>query len=96
MPIPAGLLVPWIRMLDQPRRSAWLPRGLSGPGGTTAGSGSPLAACSRRIEAGTVQAGPSCFFATLVMPSGVDQPSRPMPMGWVITSRGAPCSTGGK
>ena len=58
-----------------------VPSGLSGPGGTTAGNGSPISACSRRTDAGTHQCGSFALDTTLVSPSGVSQPTRPIPMG---------------
>src|SRR5512137_2034115 len=65
-------------------RSAWVPNGLSGPGGTTAGrSGSSL-----RIDAGGYQDGFTCFWITLKVPVGVAQPSVPMPTGKVMAGPG--------
>src|SRR5690606_5217692 len=57
MPMPNFLFEPWIRYPGSARFSFMGPRGLSGPGGTTAGSGSPSAACSSRIDFGGYQAG---------------------------------------
>ena len=53
-PSAVGLLVPWISYVPSPKPSRILksPNGLSGPGPTTAGNGSPASACSSRIEAG--------------------------------------------
>src|SRR5512137_1159838 len=79
-PTPNGLSVPWIRIDPFERRSAWVPSGFSGPGGTTAGrSGS-----SFRIEAGGYQDGFTCFWITLKVPVGVSQPSEPTPTGKVV------------
>ena len=73
----------------------WRPSGLSGPGGTLAGRGSPLAACSRRTETGGVQVGSFTRDTILVRPSGVLQPTLPIPMGCVMTSTGASLSLRG-
>jgi hypothetical protein len=79
-PTPNGLSVPWIRIDPLFSRSAWVPSGLSGPGGTMAGrSGSSL-----RIDAGGYQAGFTCFWMTSKVPTGVVQPSDPTPTGKVI------------
>ncbi|MOA25559.1 hypothetical protein D3C78_1462930 [compost metagenome] len=62
------------------------PKGLSGPGGNTAGRMSPSAACSLRIDAGGVQVGFGNFPVMVVLAIGEPQPSRPMPIGKVCTT----------
>ena len=52
-----------------------------GKDGTRAGNGSPSAACSLRTEAGGVHHGLRRFDTTVVRPSGVAQPTLPMPIG---------------
>jgi hypothetical protein len=66
----------------------WRPSGLSGPGGTVGGRMSPSLACSLRTETGGVQVGSLTCETTLVVPSGVAQPTLPMPIGCVTTSTG--------
>ena len=53
------------------------PKGLSGPAGTTLGSGSPLAACSALIEAGGVQVGLGILPVIVVWATGEPQPGAP-------------------
>ena len=68
-----------------PSRIARVPSGLSGPDGTTAGSGSPRARCSARTDAGGYQAGFLRFETTRVVPSGVRQSILPTLTGKVMT-----------
>ncbi len=83
MPTAVGLLVPWIMYEPPPaaRRMAKSPSGLSGPAGTTAGSGSPLARCSLRTDSGGCQAGFLIFAMICVSPRGVRQSILPMLTG---------------
>ena len=74
MPMLKGLLVPWMRYWGNPRYSACDPSGLSGPGPTTRGSGSPFLAASSRIDSGGYHVGRTFFLTMLVSPSGVSQP----------------------
>ena len=82
-PTAIGLFVPWIKYVPLPaaRRIAYAPSGLSGPGGTLAGNGSPAAACSLRTDSGGYQVGSFCFAMTCVTPSGVRQSILPMLTG---------------
>src|SRR5574340_1140221 len=79
-PMLGGLSVPWIAYSDQPSLSTCVPKGLSGPGGTTLGNGLPSAACSLWIAAVGVQAGASVLETILVLPSmtrGIRLETRP-------------------
>ena len=70
----------------RPIYSAYSPIGLSGPAGTTAGSGLPAAAYSACILAVGVQVGPAFLRSTLVVQLiGVSLPNWPMPIGRTIT-----------
>src|SRR5574340_1331114 len=95
-PMLGGLSVPWIAYSGQPSLSTCVPIGLSGPGGTTLGNGSPSSACSLRIAGVGVHAGASVLETILVLPAGVLQPTRPMPLGCVITVCGSPGFVFGK
>ena len=57
---------------------ARVPIGFSGPGGTTSGS----SGSSARIRSVGRQIGSFVLRATVVVPSGVVRPSRPMPIGY--------------
>ena len=74
----------------------YAPSGLSGPGGTFDGSGSPASLCSLRTDAGGNHVGLVRLPVTLVVPSGVCQPTLPMPIGCVMTVCGSPSFTFGK
>ena len=50
----------------------------------------------RVADAGTVQVGCTTFWVMRDSPSGVSHPSRPMPMGWVITTAVSPSPGSGK
>ena len=68
---------------------------LSGPGGTTFGSGSPRASCSASTDGGGYQFGRSCFDTIFVKPSGVFQSILPVLIGYVRTTRRSPFFAGG-
>src|SRR5258708_37198853 len=72
------------------------PKGLSGPAGTCAGSFSPSSACSSRTDFGTTHTGSFWRLTILVDPSGVFQPTLPIPMGCVYTHCGSPFLCGGE
>ena len=73
-------------MLPHDSRSACEPSGLSGPGGTLAGS----SGFSRRIDTGGYQAGFAVLLTTMKVPVGVFQSSRPTPTGYVSGALPAP------
>ena len=58
-------------------------------GGTFGGRMSPSFSCSRRTDRGGVHVGSLTCETTFVEPSGVAQPTLPMPIGCVTTSTGA-------
>ena len=93
----AGALVPWIRCFFQPSRSAYLPSGLSGPGGMNFGSGLPFSSsCSSRMLSGGYQGGFSMRSAMVVSPTGVSHSSRPTAAANAMTSRGSRSLSPGK
>src|SRR4026207_171354 len=95
-PTPYGLLVPWIRKHGQPPGLTYAPTGLSAPRGTVHGGGAPASLCSLRTDAGGNHVGFVRLPVTLVVPSGVCQPTLPMPIGCGAAVCGSPSFTFGK
>ena len=79
-----GSLVPWIKYNRFDKRRANAPNGSCGPGGITAGTFvNPFAANAFKIGLGADQDGFIIFSTTWRTPSGVVQPSLPIPTGKV-------------